>query len=574
MVSYTSPHSLVPLSGAKWPSHVEGTRAWAIPASQGCRLPPASPADIERAQCENATLLNAQNATLTAAYKKAVAVIHQLKEYEAVSVKAGEAVRKSHAEAARWSAAHGEAEERAVRAEAAAARTTEAEAALAELRRTHNAELEELSGAALHLRTVNDELNAGLDAAADTITSLEVKCGLAKARVAGYVLAEQKRAKDGSDSTLRQRLASLKAEVEAARMNEPELRGQVMALTTQLTDATPRRALPTVPVVRLIPPRTSCSPEAPLTARTCHYIRALVNETNCSFEGAATAISVVLALYIEGPPSKEQLICSSSVKAAFDKLGQEDNLLEQRTNQASLQFWAMGCDGGNKGRAIEMMAYCVWDERKQRPVCRPLAASDLFCDQTAKNGTATLHRAASRLGLKPELCVSNTSDGTEHAVQESANFLTEQHAMVALPHGLKLSSQEHCCIHGKALEENAGIESMMPGNRLVDALRLLWEIIKSPEGGRHDEYRVIWIKDAHLPGDLFDSTLGCMAQPTSQKWQVIESASTALSPLSLVSLSLSSIFTAGHVRYHRQAAAAHGRRPGPPARLGRRSLVH
>ena len=82
------------------------------------------------------------------------------------------------------------------------------------------------------------------------------------------------------------------------------------------------------------------------------------------------------------------------------------------------------------------------------------------------------------------------------------------------------SSQEHCCIHGKALEENAGIESMMPGGRLVDALRLLWEIVKSPEGGRHDEYRVAWVRDAGLPAALFDSTLGSMAEPTSAKWQV------------------------------------------------------
>jgi len=52
------------------------------------------------------------------------------------------------------------------------------------------------------------------------------------------------------------------------------------------------------------------------------------------------------------------------------------------------------------------------------------------------------------------------------------------------------------------------MESMMPGGRLVDALRLLWEIIKSPEGGRVDEYRSIWINECGLPAALFDSTLG------------------------------------------------------------------
>ena len=109
------------------------------------------------------------------------------------------------------------------------------------------------------------------------------------------------------------------------------------------------------------------------------------------------------------------------------------------------------------------------------------------------------------------------------AAQESFNFLRTLFRRVfgdEAPPQKQRSSQEYCAIHGKALEENAGIESMLPGGRLVDALRLLWELIKSPEGGRHDEYRHAWVTDAGLPGDLFDSTLGSMAEPTSAKWQV------------------------------------------------------
>ena len=64
-----------------------------------------------------------------------------------------------------------------------------------------------------------------------------------------------------------------------------------------------------------------------------------------------------------------------------------------------------------------MIAYCIWDEAKGKPVAKPLAASDLFSDQTAANGERTLLRAVVRLGLQAGLGVSNTSDGTEHAVQ-------------------------------------------------------------------------------------------------------------------------------------------------------------
>ena len=72
---------------------------------------------------------------------------------------------------------------------------------------------------------------------------------------------------------------------------------------------------------------------------------------------------------------------------------------------------------------------------------------------------------------------------------------------------------------------------MWPGERVVGALLLLWEIIKSPEGGRRAEYRESWCVDCGFDGTLFDATLGSMAKPTSSKWQVMHGIIKGLLPI-------------------------------------------
>ena len=208
---------------------------------------------------------------------------------------------------------------------------------------------------------------------------------------------------------------------------------------------------------------------------------------------------------------------------------------ERVLNRLSEQYWSMGADGGNKGRAMEMMAYCIWDEITNKPIVKPLAASDLHANQTAANGMATHLRAVNHLGLRPEYCTAFSTDGTTHALQDAMGTLESLHEQAV--EAAKASADEmksamaNCCIHGKALEENGGLEGMWPGERVVGALLLLWEIIKSPEGGRRAEYRESWCVDCGFDGALFDSTLGSMAKPTSSKWQIMYDIIKALLPI-------------------------------------------
>jgi len=295
------------------------------------------------------------------------------------------------------------------------------------------------------------------------VQSLRMSLGIANKKLHGFRLAEDKRAEDRQDTTARIRAAEQAKEIEAARLKLPELLEKIRSLEEEVR----RRGAPPLPPadqadrrVNLIQQRTSPSSTAPFTPRAYEHMRRAVEEGNISIEGAHTEIALIISMFIEGGPTDEMMVCANTIKHAFEKLGVMDNDAEKLANELSNEFWAMGCDGGNKGRAIEMMAYCIWDAVRKRPVCRPLAAGDLHGDQTAKNSEATMLRCFGRLGLKEEKAVSNTSDGADAATQASENFLESLSKLSGLLH--QRSSSENCCLHGGVLAENAGARINAP----------------------------------------------------------------------------------------------------------------
>ena len=65
----------------------------------------------------------------------------------------------------------------------------------------------------------------------------------------------------------------------------------------------------------------------------------------------------------------------------------------------------------------------------------------------------------------------------------------------------------------------------------LDGVRLLWEIIHSPEGARRGEYERIWADQCAFPAGLFDMSLGSVPEPTSSKWQVMYGVAEKLQPI-------------------------------------------
>ena len=180
-----------------------------------------------------------------------------------------------------------------------------------------------------------------------------------------------------------------------------------------------------------------------------------------------------------------------------------------------------------------MIAASVWDFSLAKPVIEPLACASLNADQSARNCAATVNAAVKAAGLCPALCVQGESDGATAAKNEVALVLQEQHARACAaadaaaavaraaaqasgaqpapqvqpappPKPELVATAETCCIHAKALEERKFILEAFP--LLVDALRLLWDIIKG-EGGRVDFYRRIWEDECGLPPQCYQKAL-------------------------------------------------------------------
>ena len=381
------------------------------------------------------------------------------------------------------------------------------------------------------------ELIAGLES---RLRSEQTRRGQATADLETARLKLAKVEEKPQDTTLRnqqRREGGLRDELDAARATVAELQTRVQQLAEMPLGQ--RGQEPSQAARPLQQVRTSVHADAPFSARSLEYMCRLVDESNGSFEGAVTANALVLGMHYGADVPDSMLYSAGTLRNAFHRVviaAQEADAARNRTDSGP---WCIAQDAGG---GTLMVATGHWDAEAQRPEARPLAASDLFRDQGARNGINTLERAAERGGLSFGRCVGSCSDGTDHAVQESQGFceLTHERAKTlagpygqrAVARGRPLAQADFCCIHGKALEENSGMQAAFPDNYLVDALRLLWELVRGPEG-RPAQYRNIWAEQVAradgsklpaLPVALFDQNLKALAEPTEAKWQVCPAA--------------------------------------------------
>ena len=354
------------------------------------------------------------------------------------------------------------------------------------------------------------------------------------------------------DTTLRnqeRREAGQWRELDAAREEVSELRKTIAELQTEsqrglrLSSPQQRKHVGPIDVV-LQPIRTSDDADAAFEGRSLEFMRRIVDECNCSFEAACTANALVLQWHLGDAVPDGHLTSATAFRRSFLRAGIADEEAAAAQNAADPGPWSIAQDAGG---GTLMVAIGQWDAKAQQPVARPLAAADLFRDQGARNGVKTLEAAIKRGALKWGHLVAGCSDGTDHAVQENEGVCQLAHelgghlvgVLGGQPLNMQLAQAVFCCIHGKALEENGGMEAAFPDNYLVDAGRLLWEVVAGPEG-RPRFYRGIWTRVVSrgdgttipaLPAHLFDQHLRSMAEPTESKWQVMFDWCFALLPL-------------------------------------------
>ena len=387
------------------------------------------------------------------------------------------------------------------------------------------------------LKEAGRQLSEQMAGLQSTVKSEQIRRGCAVKELELVKAQLAKADASAQDTTLRnleRREKRRVEELDKARVEVAMLRERIQ----QLDAASPLDARLAAKPVTLQKIRTSDNANASLTGRSVEFLRRLVDESNGSFEGAATSNALVLGLHLGTDIPDSLLLSSSTIRTCFHRGGIADQEADAARNREDTGPWCIAQDAGG---GTLMVATGHWDAAQQQPVARPLAASDLFRDQGARNGIVTLERAARRGGLNFSRHVASCSDGTDHAVQESEGFCAQTHKLGGRQEKGKLqqAQADFCCIHGKALEENSGMEAAFPNLYLVNALRLLWELIGGPEG-RPDHYRGIWEREVQrsdgtklppLPAAFFHQNLKAMPEPTEAKWQVMFDTCVCISPL-------------------------------------------
>ena len=334
---------------------------------------------------------------------------------------------------------------------------------------------------------------------------------------------QSERLRERRESEMQKELET--ARVEVARLREALVAAEQSATGTRRDDA--------AEAPQLVGCRQWDADDAPLTTRDLTFCVQLVEESNGSFEGAATSLALVLGwLYGKAALNMgKYLLCAKTFSSATEVMGTLEDDAVRKANQADDQPWGGVGDGANKGRTTDVLA--VSQMRDNEPASAPLGAHDLFGDQRTVNNITTATRAIEHAGLRPCTMVSFLTDGTHHAVQEGIGLCEQMAAAAegkprpAWSKGLKPAA-ENCAIHAVALEENHGITAAFPGEYHTHSALLIWEIVSSTEGGRADEYRNIWTRDltrldvtlVALPQHMFDNYFARLTKATTSKWEV------------------------------------------------------
>ena len=238
------------------------------------------------------------------------------------------------------------------------------------------------------------------------------------------------------------------------------------------------------------------------------------------------------------------LVGNRAPESAFHVLGMRDQEAAALAGSNDPSPVGVGADGGNKGRAMNIVAISLWNYLKCKPYLKPLACSDLLGDQSARHASAVVEAALARDGRRPGLMSQMLTDGATAATTESSKVIAGQKEKAAVLRSkggeglpkvdlVKHAVKETCGIHGKVLEENHGLEAAFPGRALEDWLRLFHELFASAEATLARVLRHIWVQVAKLPGAVYDKQLASIMLATSSKWEIIYQTCFKLLPILL-----------------------------------------
>jgi hypothetical protein len=388
-------------------------------------------------------------------------------------------------------------------------------------------------------------------AVASATHGAQIQRGLAEARAETAEALVQKnaavattvRVQERREARVWEELNRARAEVESLRTRVGELESQAPNAPRQVlgrhAGAMDEEATEEVPVdltFTLVSPRLNTGTD--FTARELEYQRRIVDECGIPCEAYAKANALFLQKLLGDEMHKDPRVFevlgvgNRAAESAFYTMGMRDADIEAARGDVDPSPVAVGMDGGNKGRAMNLIAISLWCYVKRKPYLQALACSDLLGDQTAKHAAAVVQAALARGKRRPGRLVQCITDGASAATAESAAVVAGQQAKAAEERAkgaaglpaidmVKHAVTETCAIHGKVLEENHGLEAAFPGRALEDCLRLFHELFASAEATLARVLRHIWVTVAKLPAVLYDKHLASIPLATASKWEII-----------------------------------------------------
>ena len=183
----------------------------------------------------------------------------------------------------------------------------------------------------------------------------------------------------------------------------------------------------------LISPRLQS--RADFTARDLEFQRRIVDECGIPCEAYAKANALFLQKYLGEELHRDARVAEvlgvghRAAESAFYTLGMRDTAIDAQRGRLDPSPVAVGMDGGNKGRAMNLIALSIWCYVKRKPYLKALACSDLLGDQTAKHCSDVVQAALARDGRRPGRLVQCITDGASAATAESDAVITGQQAL-------------------------------------------------------------------------------------------------------------------------------------------------
>ena len=147
--------------------------------------------------------------------------------------------------------------------------------------------------------------------------------------------------------------------------------------------------------------------------------RRLTTVAHTSLHHVATVVDTAFVMLTGIAPTAEFQLHKNVGSVAHQRLGLIDKRRLADLLSKSKGWWVMNSDTGNKGNCPrEVIIIGIWEFESDKPKVHALSCSEIFQDQSGRNGADVLLQVIKEYKLNPHLCAAFGGDSTGHAVEQ------------------------------------------------------------------------------------------------------------------------------------------------------------